>query len=60
MSAAVSQPPLLRQHTDVTAEWLSDVLTQAGQLSQGASVRSFETAPIGTGFDESWLPRRSA
>ena len=45
----MSQPPLLRQHTDVTAEWLSDVLTQAGQLSQGASVRSFETAPIGTG-----------
>ena len=41
--------PLLRQHSDVTPEWLTDALTQAGRLSEGASVRSFETAPIGTG-----------
>ena len=41
--------PLLRQHSDVTPEWLTDVLTQAGQLAGGTSVRSFETAPIGTG-----------
>ena len=41
--------PLLRQQSDVTPEWLTDALTQAGQLTEGASVRSFETAPIGTG-----------
>jgi hypothetical protein len=42
-------PPLLRHHSDVTPEWLTDVLRQAGALVEGASVRSFETAPIGTG-----------
>jgi hypothetical protein len=41
--------PLLRHHADVTPEWLTDALAQAGQLSGGASVRSFEAAPIGTG-----------
>ena len=41
--------PLLRQHSDVTPEWLTDVLARAGQLAEGASVRSFEAAPIGTG-----------
>ena len=41
--------PLLRHHSDVTPEWLTDTLTRAGQLAEGASVRSFEAAPIGTG-----------
>src|ERR1700729_2428608 len=41
--------PLLRHQADVTPEWLTDALAQAGQLSGGASVRSFEAAPIGTG-----------
>ena len=42
-------PPLLRHASDVTPEWLTDVLRQAGALTQGVAVRSFETAPIGTG-----------
>jgi hypothetical protein len=33
----------------VTSEWLTDVLRRAGALAQGAAVRSFEMAPIGTG-----------
>ena len=41
--------PLLRHHADVTPEWLTDVLTRAGRLSGGASVRAFGTEPIGTG-----------
>src|ERR1700723_933096 len=41
--------PLLRRHADVPPEWLTDALTQAGRLSGGASVRAFETEPIGTG-----------
>jgi hypothetical protein len=41
--------PLLRHHADVTSEWLTDVLTRAGRLSGGASVRAFGTEPIGTG-----------
>jgi Phosphotransferase enzyme family len=45
----MAPPPLLRQHADVTAAWLTDALTQAGRLSGGASVRAFETEPIGTG-----------
>jgi Phosphotransferase enzyme family len=45
----VSAPPLLRHASDVTPEWLTDVLGQAGALPQGVAVRSFETAPIGTG-----------
>jgi hypothetical protein len=45
----MAAPPLLRRPADVTPEWLTDALTQAGQLSGGASVRSFETEPIGTG-----------
>ncbi|HEX4126847.1 MAG TPA: aminoglycoside phosphotransferase family protein [Acidimicrobiales bacterium] len=43
------RPPLLRHHTDVTTEWLTAALTQSGQLADGASVCSFETASIGTG-----------
>jgi hypothetical protein len=41
--------PLLRHHTDVTPEWLTAALSQSGQLADGAVVRAFETAPIGTG-----------
>ncbi len=41
--------PLLRHASDVTPEWLTDVLRRAGELAGGASVLSFETAPIGTG-----------
>ena len=41
--------PLLRYAADVTPEWLTDALRGAGALADGASVRSFETAPIGTG-----------
>ena len=42
-------PPLLRHASDVTPEWLTGVLRQAGALTQGVAVRSFESAPIGTG-----------
>jgi Phosphotransferase enzyme family len=42
-------PALLRHASDVTPEWLTDVLTRAGQLAEGASVRAVETEPIGTG-----------
>ena len=42
-------PPLLRHASDVTPEWLTDALSGAGALAEGVSVRSFETAPIGTG-----------
>ncbi len=45
----MSVPPLLRHASDVTPEWLTDVLGRAGALAQGVAVRSFETAPIGTG-----------
>jgi hypothetical protein len=45
----MTPPPLLRHARDVTPEWLTDVLGRAGALAEGASVRSFETAPIGTG-----------
>src|SRR5271167_177215 len=41
-------PPLLRRAADVTAEWLTDALRGARALADGASVRSFETTPIGT------------
>ena len=45
----MSAPPLLRHASDVTPEWLTDVLGRAGALTQGVAVRSFESAPIGTG-----------
>lgn len=41
--------PLLRHHTDVTPEWLTDALIRAGELEPGTAVRSFDTTPIGTG-----------
>jgi hypothetical protein len=40
---------LLRRASDVTPEWLTDTLRRSGALAGGATVRSFETAPIGTG-----------
>jgi hypothetical protein len=42
-------PPLLRRAADVTPEWLTAALRGAGAVAGGASVLSFETAPIGTG-----------
>ena len=42
-------PSLLRQASNVTPKWLTDALGQAGVLAEGAAVRSFVTAPIGTG-----------
>ncbi len=45
----MANPPLLRQAADVTPDWLTRVLRRAGALADGASVRSFATAPIGTG-----------
>ncbi len=42
-------PSLLRHATDVTPEWLTDALRQAGAVAEGVSVRSFETTAIGTG-----------
>jgi Phosphotransferase enzyme family len=40
---------LLRHATDVTPDWLTAALTRAGVLAPGASVRSFEREPVGTG-----------
>jgi hypothetical protein len=45
----MTPPTLLRHARDVTPEWLTAVLGRAGALAEGASVVSFETAPIGTG-----------
>ncbi len=42
-------PTLLRHAADVTPEWLTGALGGAGVLADGVCVRSFETAPIGTG-----------
>ena len=51
MSAAVPPPPqpLLRHAAGVTPEWLTGVLAANGLLEGGATVTSFEMAPIGTG-----------
>src|SRR3982074_3063828 len=41
--------PAIRNHAaDVTVEWLTGVLRAAGVITD-ASVRSFETTPVGTG-----------
>ena len=45
----MASPPLLRQAADVTPEWLTSALRDAGALADGAAVLSFATAPIGTG-----------
>jgi hypothetical protein len=45
----VPAPTLLRHASDVSPQWLTDALRRAGALVDGASVRSFETVPIGTG-----------
>jgi Phosphotransferase enzyme family len=42
-------PALLRHASDVTPEWLTGALREGAALGEGASVRSFEMAPIGTG-----------
>jgi len=45
----VPAPSLHRHASDVTPEWMTAALRRAGVLGEGATVRSFETAPIGTG-----------
>jgi hypothetical protein len=45
----VNAPALVRAATEVTPEWLTDALTGAGVLGEGARVVSFEPEPIGTG-----------
>src|SRR6516164_2709800 len=42
-------PGLLRIPSDVTPEWLTQVLSHAGVLHAGARVTAFEGTPIGTG-----------
>jgi Phosphotransferase enzyme family len=61
VSAGVQRPPapqphprphpqrLLRLASDVTPEWLTAALADAGLLRAGARVESVEAAPIGTG-----------
>ena len=41
--------PLLRHASDITPEWLTAALADAGLLRAGARVESFEADPIGTG-----------
>jgi hypothetical protein len=45
----MSPVPLLRTAADVTAEWLTDALVQAGAVPPGTRVDHFSTQPIGTG-----------
>lgn len=40
---------LLQRPTEVTPEWLSLVLRQAGALREGARVTRFDAVPVGTG-----------
>ena len=42
-------PGLLRIPSDVTPEWLTQVLSRAGVLQAGARVTALECTPIGTG-----------
>ncbi|HXZ61324.1 MAG TPA: aminoglycoside phosphotransferase family protein [Acidimicrobiales bacterium] len=42
-------PSLIHTPGEVTADWLTSVLGQAGALANGARVVSFESEPIGTG-----------
>ncbi|MBL7491654.1 phosphotransferase [Frankia sp. AgB1.9] len=49
MSTTVDPPPLVSDPRDVTAGWLTDVLAQAGALTDGARVTGFEATAIGTG-----------
>jgi hypothetical protein len=45
----MSPPDLLRYAADVTPEWMTAVLVDAGNLDQGAQVTGLTTSPIGTG-----------
>jgi Phosphotransferase enzyme family len=45
----MSPVPLLHTAADVTAEWLTDALVQAGAVRPGIRVDHFTTEPIGTG-----------
>ncbi len=45
----MTPPPLLRRAADVTPEWLTSALEEAGTLAPGARVISFQAEPIGTG-----------
>jgi Phosphotransferase enzyme family len=45
----MSPPALLHQASDVTPEWLTDALVEAGVLAEGARVVSFEHESVGTG-----------
>jgi hypothetical protein len=45
----MSPVPLLHAAADVTAEWLTDALIQAGDLRPGIRVDRFSSEPIGTG-----------
>jgi Ecdysteroid kinase-like family len=45
----MSAPTLLRHPADVTAQWLTSVLSRAGVMRDGAAVVSFEAQAIGTG-----------
>jgi hypothetical protein len=45
----MSQVSLLHTAADVTPEWLTDALTQAGAVKPGTRVDFFTTEPIGTG-----------
>ena len=49
MSTAVPPQPLLRLAADVTPQWLTTALADAGTLAPGARVVSFQSEPIGTG-----------
>src|ERR1700734_2353501 len=44
----MSPVPLLRTAADVTAEWLTDALTEAGVVEPGTRIDDFAAAPIGT------------
>ena len=49
-SAQPTRPgTLLRHAADVTADWLTEALADAGVLAHGSRVVSFETEAIGTG-----------
>jgi len=45
----MGRPPLVRRAADVTTEWLTDALHDAGVLARDARVIAFETESVGTG-----------
>lgn len=48
MTGAVHDVPV-RRPEDLSAEWLTEVLSGTDLLAEGSSVESFEVAPVGTG-----------